>query len=150
MIVHFKKLCYTGFCSYEMLVADPGSDRGGGANLLLPPANEVWGELIFFHLCVILFTGGICPTPPLDADPPPGVGQTPLYADSPPSPKVGQTPWMQTPRVGQTLPPPPDTVNKRAVRILLQCILVWHNFCRKLHENEKHWTQGGLHVPHAP
>ena len=24
----------------------------------LPPANEVWGKVIFFHLFVILFTGG--------------------------------------------------------------------------------------------
>ena len=23
----------------------------------LPPANEVWGKVIFLHLCVILFTG---------------------------------------------------------------------------------------------
>ena len=28
-------------------------------------------------------------------------------------------------------------VNKRAVRILLECIRVWHNFCQNLHENEK-------------
>ena len=26
--------------------------------LLLPPANEVWGKVIFLHLSVILFTGG--------------------------------------------------------------------------------------------
>ena len=25
---------------------------------LLPPANEVWGKVIFLHLFVILFTGG--------------------------------------------------------------------------------------------
>ena len=27
---------------------------------LLPPANEVWGKVIFLHLSVILFTGGVC------------------------------------------------------------------------------------------
>ena len=27
-------------------------------NLLLPPANEVWGKVIFLLACVILFTGG--------------------------------------------------------------------------------------------
>ena len=27
------------------------------AGLLLPPANEVWGKVIFLHLSVILFTG---------------------------------------------------------------------------------------------
>ena len=26
---------------------------------LLPPANEVWGKVIFLHLFVILFTGGM-------------------------------------------------------------------------------------------
>ena len=26
----------------------------------LPPANEVWGKVMFLHLCVILFTGGGC------------------------------------------------------------------------------------------
>ena len=26
--------------------------------ILLPPANEVWGKVIFLHLSVILFTGG--------------------------------------------------------------------------------------------
>ena len=31
----------------------------------LPPANEVWGRVIFLHLCVILFLSGrgVCPTP---------------------------------------------------------------------------------------
>ena len=27
-------------------------------NMLLPPASEVWGKVIFLHLFVILFTGG--------------------------------------------------------------------------------------------
>ena len=27
---------------------------------LLPPANEVWGKVIFLHQFVILFTGGEC------------------------------------------------------------------------------------------
>ena len=27
--------------------------------LFLPPANEVWGKVVFLHLCVILFTGGL-------------------------------------------------------------------------------------------
>ena len=26
--------------------------RGGGAKLLLPPANEVWGKVMFLHLSV--------------------------------------------------------------------------------------------------
>ena len=32
------------------------------SHALLPPANEVWGKVIFLHLSVILFTGGVsCP-----------------------------------------------------------------------------------------
>ena len=27
-------------------------------HIFLPPANEVWGKVMFLHLCVILFTGG--------------------------------------------------------------------------------------------
>ena len=30
----------------------------------LPPANEVWGKVIFLHLFVILFTGGACVVAP--------------------------------------------------------------------------------------
>ena len=26
--------------------------------MLLPPANEVWGKVVFLHLCIILFTVG--------------------------------------------------------------------------------------------
>ena len=33
-------------------------------SLLLPPANEVWGKVIFLHLFVILFTGGVCVVAP--------------------------------------------------------------------------------------
>ena len=32
--------------------------------LLLPPANEVWGKVIFLHQFVILFTGGACVVAP--------------------------------------------------------------------------------------
>ena len=68
---------------------------------LLPPANEVWGKVIFLHLFVILFTGGeyltrytpqgpgtspqnqVHPlgpgTPPRDQVHPPGTGYTPLW-----------------------------------------------------------------------
>ena len=31
-----------------------------GTTKSLPPANEVWGKVIFLHLFVILFTGGVC------------------------------------------------------------------------------------------
>ena len=135
---------------------------------LLPPANEVWGKVIFLHLSVILFTGGgtwAC-TPPTAGTPP---GQVPPWVGTPPgqvhppgrytpNPPAGTPPCRYTP--AGTLPPlqagtpqqvppwqvppggyttragtPPsrytplgrytpgnacwDTVNKRAVRILV-------------------------------
>ena len=79
---------------------------------------------------------------PLDADPPgladpPGCRPSKL-GRSPPgcrSPWVGQNPqgWADPPGYR---PPPPDTVNKWAVRILLECILV----CSYgyLHQNFQH------------
>ena len=36
--------------------------RGGDKNLLLQPANEVRGKVIFLHLSVILFTGVCYPS----------------------------------------------------------------------------------------
>ena len=97
--------------------------------LFLPPAKEVWGKVMFLHLCVILFTGGdwlpsmhhrshdqgvclwgvclweiclwgVC----IQGDLHPG------WADSPPPPEIHGI--LQ------------DTVNKRVVRILLECINV--------------------------
>ena len=35
-----------------------------GRVMFLPPANEVWGKVIFLHLFVILFTGGACMVAP--------------------------------------------------------------------------------------
>ena len=66
------------------------------------------------HLSVILFTGGVSPIACWDIQSP---RQTPLWADIPPGqtpPPQADTPWVLW-----------DTVNKRAVRILLECILVF-------------------------
>ena len=57
----------------------------------LPPANEVWGKVMFLHLCVILFTGGLPKPsaktprrpPPADADLP-APGCRPRRMESPP------------------------------------------------------------------
>ena len=43
--------------------------------VFLPPANEVWGKVIFLHLFVILFTGGI--PPPGTRHHPPGTRHHP-------------------------------------------------------------------------
>ena len=75
---------------------------------LLPPANEVWGKVIFLHLCVILFTGGGS-----------AWAGTPLAGTHP---QAGtHPPWQVHPREQCMLG---DTGYKRAVRILLECILV--------------------------
>ena len=66
---------------------------------ILPPANEVWGKVMFSQVSVILSTRG-------------SVSRGSAFGR-----------WADFP------PPPPhwilrDTVNERAVRILLECILV--------------------------
>ena len=41
---------------------DRDSDHSSFSGLyeLLPPANKVWGKVMFLHVSVIQFTGGIC------------------------------------------------------------------------------------------
>ena len=73
-----------------------------------------WGKVMFSQACVILFTGGVSAS--VHAGIPPPLGADTSRAD---------TPWEQTPPREQT--PPSmlgDTVNTRAVRILLECNLV--------------------------
>ena len=134
--------------------------------ILLPPANEVWGKVIFLHLSVILFTGGVClsacwdttprtmhppgPCTPRDHAPPqdhapPGTMHFPR--DHAPLPKWdhAHTPQDHALPPRDHSPPPPrtmhppslgpctplaqsmlgDTVNARAVRILLECNFVF-------------------------
>ena len=104
---------------------------------LLPPANEVWGKVIFSEVCVILSTGGeyltrytpprtrYTPTPgtrynpPLEQTHPPEPGTSPLWSRHPP-PRTKYTSQEQS-VLG-------DTVNVRAVRILLECNLVDNAF----------------------
>ena len=88
-----------------------------------------WGKVMFLQASVILLTGGSRHPPGTDTLP----EQTPLpRADTPPRPD----PPEQTPPLEQTPPgpdPPPPTsmlwdttINARAVRILLECNLVWN------------------------
>ena len=86
---------------------------------LLPPANEVWGNLIFLHLFVILFTGGVPDThPPGPGTPPrtrytprpgtpPGTRYTPLGPGAPPQTRY--TPKDQVHPLGPDTPPGPGT-----------------------------------------
>ena len=101
-------------------------------NIFLPPANEVWGKVIFSVACVknSVHGGGTrAGTPPGQVHPPgrytPPRQVHPLGRYTP----LGRyPPWAGTPP-GQLHPPREqcmlgDTGNKRAVRILLECILV--------------------------
>ena len=107
--------------------------------VLLPHANEVWGKVIFLHLSVILFTGGGVPGQVHPPAGPTGQVHPPSRYTTPKryTPPGRYTPWQVhppqqvQPRTDTPLastPPPSnvcwDTVNKRAVRILLECNLV--------------------------
>ena len=113
----------------------------------LPPANKVCGKVMFLHVSVILFTRGdvhgmyaplpraplphmhpVMHAPPAIHDPcytcpPSPVTHAPCHTCPPPC----TPPWQHG-------PPPNDMVNERAVRILLECILVLFgvNFTRSL------------------
>ena len=82
-----------------------------------------WGKVMFLHVSVILFTGGVCPIACWDTHTP-----SPLTKGRHPPPRE------QTPPPRADTPPAQcmlrDTTNKRAVRILLECNLVT-NYLRK-------------------
>ena len=100
--------------------------------LLLPPANEVWGKVIFSEMCVKnsvhrgVYLSACWDTIPRDQAPP--WDQAP--PDQPPPDQA--PPGPGTPQIRH--PPPPeqsmlgDTVNEQAVRILLECNLVYDRF----------------------
>ena len=72
----------------------------------LLPANEVWGYVMFLHLSVILFTGGVC-----------------IPACNGPDTPLGQaTPLGRHPPPGRHHPPPPRRPLQWTVRILLEYI----------------------------
>ena len=117
----------------------PGT-RPGVLILSLPPANEVWGKVIFLHMFVILFTGGACMVALGGMHGCSGGGcgcswgsmcgcsQGGMHGCSQGVCMValGGHSWDMT-RYG-------DTINERAVRILLECILVscsfWQTSCK--------------------
>ena len=81
----------------------------------LPPANEVWGKVIFLQTSVILSGGGV------------------LHLKGGLHPGRVYIQWGGCLHPGGWADPPPqalrDTVNKRAVRVLLECILVSSTPC---------------------
>ena len=124
----------------------------------------MFAKVMFLQLSIILFTGGVCLSAYWDTYPPPQE-QTPHGADTPP-PEQQTTPWSRLPqsrhpawsRHPRSRPPqsrhppsrhppeqtPPvqcmlgDTGNKRAIRILLECILVVNMFeCARIDRGGK-------------
>ena len=101
---------------------------------ILPPANEVWEGYVFTHVCQSFCShvgGGVCPSACWD--------YLPRTRGRPPPRSRGRQPHPRAeadtpPHEPQADPPPPvqcmmgDTGNKRAVRILLECILIG-NIC---------------------
>ena len=92
-----------------------------GGDILIFTGREVVAKVIFLHLSVILFTGGVSAS--VHAKIPPPREQTPPRADTP----LG----ADTPLAAYT---PPGSrlrhmVNERPVCILLECILVVIKFC---------------------
>ena len=129
---------------------------------ILPPANEVWGKVIFSEACVknSVHRGRGClsacwDTTPLGADPP-GTRHPPRSRHPPTRhpptrhpPGPDTPPWEQAPpgsRSPRTRHPSPqqsmlrDTVNERAVCILLNCNLVFDKF------RKTYWV--GLYPPY--
>ena len=135
-------------------------------HLLAPDTSQIsvlnyrpqrsWGKVMFLHVSVILFTGGVLPhcmlgyqlPPPRTRQTPPRTRQTPPRVDTPPRtrqtpPRADTTPPTPLPQE-QTPPPqtrqtpldqadtPPQsrlqhTVYEQPVCILLECILVKSN-----------------------
>ena len=98
----------------------------------LPPANEVWGKVIFSESCVknSVHRGGVCLSAcwdtPLGAGTPPGSRQHPPPGADPPG---AEAPRSRTPPVQSMLG---DTVKARSVRILLECNLVYCFFAERM------------------
>ena len=86
-----------------LIVTNPNQpSEASEVPLSLPPSNKVWGKVMFLHLSVILFTGRGCVS---------SLGRHPAPSD--------------TMGYGQQ-------AGRRAVRILLECILVASKFTSAL------------------
>ena len=151
----------------DMLLSIPVPSSGvtriplGGATLYLPPANEVWGKLIFSEACVKNSVhkggrGGVCGIPACIAGGIPaclaGIQGGGWYPSMPcrslgPHPRgklrgqlLGRGLQAHTrggyPSMHRDRHPPNRWLLLRAVRILLECILVCQNF-RKIPWNRK-------------
>ena len=111
-----------------------GCQPQSGTKLLLPPSMKMGQSNIFRSVCQEFCSRGrgvgipACHAGHMtslgEGCPGPGPG----VSRHRPGGCVSQHALRQT--------PPSRRLLLRAVRILLACILVWHKFCQKLHENE--------------
>ena len=96
--------------------------------MLLPPATKLGQGYVFTRVCDSVHRGGV---------PQCMLGYTPPGADTPPGedPRGSKPPCEQqpTPRAVHA----GDMGNKRAVRILLECILVY--FCNCIFMRVRNW-----------
>ena len=111
---------------------------GHTLGFFLPLTNEVWGNVMFSQVFVCPHGGG---------------GWLPsMHHWSHNQGGSAQPPRMQTPLDADH--DPRDTVNKRAVRILLECILVLKTFhcptCTGPHPTDKFLFRLDLTVPRPP
>ena len=104
-------------------------------SLFLPPATKLGQGNVFTGVCESVHRGGVPDTPPGPGTPSPW-DQVPPEPGTPPGPGTPPRDQVHPPprdqvhtHQDQVHPPPPqsmlrDTVNTRAVRILLECNLV--------------------------
>ena len=131
----FQFLCS---CSLRQIkMADPGFPGGWGADgghqalsLVQKPIMTV-GNVVTARECFYTCLS-FCPQGVLAGRNPPPPGR---QANTP-SPRV-DTPSAEPSPLTQGRP------LRRTVCILLECILVWQEFCQKLHDNERNWTTRG-------
>ena len=98
----------------------------------LTPATKLGQGYVFTGVCDSVHRGGAWSATVHAGIPPPPLEQTPRSRQTPPwsrPPEQTPSPGKQTSPQGADTPPPPksmlgDTVNARAVRILLECNLV--------------------------
>ena len=122
-------------------MADPGFNRGGHQVLLLPPANVVCECYVFTGVCLSTGGGG---SPSRGVLHPRGV----LHLGGVLHPRgVLHPEGGFSIQGGFSMPGGLHPVNVRAVRILLECILVLQKCCRKLYENERILTEDGVLTP---
>ena len=78
-------------------------------HIIFTGRNEVVAKVMFLHVCVILFTGGVSgEPPPRDQADPPGRERTPGTKEKPPPQDQGEPPRDQAdPTPWQGEPPPP-------------------------------------------